>query len=399
MLILRGSFGALDLYVVSDEYLVPRIYPSTTSALINGSTPELSQLILNDSFTLNNTAVFLSDELSSSQLEFVSNRDNLIVGIKSSKNIIARDDAIVPFNWSSFDEGIEVRYVTGWKWVVRTDGNGTLDSMSFPSIDSCPYKFTDAYNASGWMAVNSSMIYFKTGNEPLVITQVFEGLDQPIDDVVGVWWETGWVGMGTKPVQFPIIIPANEKAILQINHVITSNITLAQTDFRYQNVADYSIPSISFQQVNPTKYSMNVRDATEPFFIVFSEGYNQHWNAYISNDKVPSGGLSGYPNYNSTAVEHSIEWSPQDIAYLFANPLNTENHFKVNGYANAWYIDPHQLGVENEFTITLYYLPQSYSYLGFFVSGISIAALAGYLLIYSKLAFPIKKGLKTLLHF
>ncbi|MCL5985060.1 MAG: hypothetical protein M1371_00670 [Actinobacteria bacterium] len=50
----------------------------------------------------------------------------------------------------------------------------------------------------------------------------------------------------------------------------------------------------------------------------------------------------------------------------------------VNGYANAWYIDPKEIGKEN-FTITLYFRPLSYFYLGLFISGLTLIGCVAFL--------------------
>lgn len=50
----------------------------------------------------------------------------------------------------------------------------------------------------------------------------------------------------------------------------------------------------------------------------------------------------------------------------------------VNGYANAWYIDPKEIGKEN-FTITLYFRSQSLFYLGLMISGVTLLFCVGYL--------------------
>lgn len=100
-------------------------------------------------------------------------------------------------------------------------------------------------------------------------------------------------------------------------------------------------PAISYQKISPTKYKINIVNATQPYFLNFLDSYNFGWKAYIKNKKIPQ-----------------------------------EKHFMVNGYANSWYID--KLG---SYEITLEYWPQEVFTLGLFISIISIISVSIYLFI------------------
>ena len=69
----KASFGKLDLYQVSDNQSLPKIYPSTSSLVINDSTDELSHVLSNSTLNLNGNSFFLSSQLNPSQLQFVDN--------------------------------------------------------------------------------------------------------------------------------------------------------------------------------------------------------------------------------------------------------------------------------------------------------------------------------------
>jgi hypothetical protein len=110
--------------------------------------------------------------------------------------------------------------------------------------------------------------------------------------------------------------------------------------------------------MNPTRYIARVQ-AEGPFFIVFSESFSRQWRACISSD----GGTTSW------------------LAALFKGGVPEDAHFLVNGYANAWYIDPGALGIKGDsFTITLYYRPQSFYYLGWVISGVTLISSLGYFL-------------------
>ncbi len=106
-------------------------------------------------------------------------------------------------------------------------------------------------------------------------------------------------------------------------------------------------PIITFNEVDPTKYSVTVENATVPFFLVFNENYDSNWKAYVGN--------------NATSVSDTL-------------------HFTANGYANAWYIDPQANNENTTFTITLYYTPQNYYNAGLIIAGITTIVCVSYLI-------------------
>ncbi len=89
--------------------------------------------------------------------------------------------------------------------------------------------------------------------------------------------------------------------------------------------------------------------------------------------------MAEHPKLGVKEARHEMSFTPGDISYLFAKPISDENHFLVNGYANAWYIDPKKVGTGN-FSITLYFWPQSLFYLGLGISLITLICCLSYLL-------------------
>ncbi|MCW3984379.1 MAG: hypothetical protein NWE96_10370 [Candidatus Bathyarchaeota archaeon] len=90
---------------------------------------------------------------------------------------------------------------------------------------------------------------------------------------------------------------------------------------------DFYKPNISFQEQNPTKYSVQI-NSSEPFFLVFSESYDDNWIASIDGQKICN-----------------------------------EYHFVANGYANSWYINK-----TGTYTITLEFQTQNIFYVGIVAS-------------------------------
>ena len=255
-----------------------------------------------------------------------------------------------PMNWNSTLENTDfaARFYSfpPWKAVVKTDFSATNDTMSFSSLDIAPYLFP-AFSPREWNAADSTLVYLKTENESLVIDTILADNIPPRD--FNVFWETGWMGIATKSISFPIVIPSHQKAIIQINQK-ASNVTLISNPPDIKNLHFYSletggnVPSdkvlgpnqtidipTEYKEINPTKYLVNV-NASTPFFLVLSESYDKNWVASINGQEI----LDGY-------------------------------HFIANGYANGWFINE-----TGAYTITLEFWPQNLFYTG---AAISIVTL------------------------
>ncbi len=163
-------------------------------------------------------------------------------------------------------------------------------------------------------------------------------------------------------------------------------------------------PEITFKKINPTKYLVKVEKAKEPFWLVFSESFHKKWRAYV-NPRVPSSRfpvtskeermdeiVAEYPKLGVKEAKHLQKFTPRDIEYLFRKE-DIKNHYLVNGYANAWYIDPEELRLGKDFVVTLYFWPQSLFYLGLGISGLTFIGCIGYLgFDFTKRKFKYAKG-------
>jgi len=88
-------------------------------------------------------------------------------------------------------------------------------------------------------------------------------------------------------------------------------------------------PNISFSKLSSNEYNVNVINATHPYYLIFSESFDQGWKVY---DK-------SLPTFK-----------------MFLSPIISEkDHLQVNGFANAWYINK-----TGTYSLTLYFHPQSF---------------------------------------
>jgi hypothetical protein len=142
-------------------------------------------------------------------------------------------------------------------------------------------------------------------------------------------------------------------------------------------------PDIIFKKINPTKYKIKIENSFEPFYLTLSESYHPQWKAYPEDKEIELNEITAsYDRLRVKEARHELSFTPRDISYLFKKPLSDDNHLLVNGYANAWYIDPKVIDKDGDgnFTVTLYLLPQSLLYLGLFISGMTFICCLGYLL-------------------
>lgn len=126
-------------------------------------------------------------------------------------------------------------------------------------------------------------------------------------------------------------------------------------------------PEISFKKINPSRYEVRVANAKEPFWLVLSESYHKRWQVYLRERKE---------GVETNETKSAIRFTPGDIRYLFKKPLVVGHHV-VNGYANGWYIDPRKLNLEEDFTLEIYFRPQSLYYLELGISGLSFLIVLG----------------------
>jgi len=106
------------------------------------------------------------------------------------------------------------------------------------------------------------------------------------------------------------------------------------------------IPNISFVKINPTKYQVKIQGATQPFNLIFNQSFNRGWKVYAKGGK---------------------------------SQISEENHWLVNGYANAWQMNPQDLNGSQNDDLIVEYFPQRFFYIGLFISGMILVICLFYL--------------------
>lgn len=99
---------------------------------------------------------------------------------------------------------------------------------------------------------------------------------------------------------------------------------------------------IIFQKINSTKYSVEIKNATKPFLLVFQNAYSQKWKMYKANIPLDVKNISD-SYFGEEIVELASKKEIFDKNLFETDSLksaNKDTHVEVNGYANAWYISP-----------------------------------------------------------
>lgn len=141
-------------------------------------------------------------------------------------------------------------------------------------------------------------------------------------------------------------------------------------------------PSIVFTKINPTKYQIHVTNVRNPYTLVFLESFSANWKlidpqtdaASISSSIARIFGAIGKsltsmiikdnPNRETITESHfggdikegvhrNIFLEPGTFESWGKKTIAQNNHFRADGYANAWNIDPSDLNGKTEYTLIL----------------------------------------------
>lgn len=113
-----------------------------------------------------------------------------------------------------------------------------------------------------------------------------------------------------------------------------------------ENIEDIHIV---YQQINPTKYKIEIENAKRPFLLVFQNAFNPNWKLYSSNRNINTKNIND-EYFNKGVVELQSASEIIDKNFLETNNMKSvfdDDHLQVNGYANAWYIKPNESGKFN----------------------------------------------------
>lgn len=160
-----------------------------------------------------------------------------------------------------------------------------------------------------------------------------------------------------------------------------------------------SADNLSFYRVFDTKYKLIIHNLKTKTDLSFLTSFHEGWNLYLtkdfSDDRCRHLPVKNYIYEGKDITECSNERKPfmgEELSYLWRKPIFSDTHSVVYDYANQWTIDSEYIRQnfdsnyyrENpdgsiDVQMILYFKPQSYFYLGLFISGVTLLSCLGYL--------------------
>lgn len=118
---------------------------------------------------------------------------------------------------------------------------------------------------------------------------------------------------------------------------------------------DVPYSTIDFRMINPSEYSLNIKNLSKPVHLNFTELYDPNWKIHV-----------GKFNWWEVLLSKN---------YFLPDPIHSQNAVRFNQF----YLDPKKIcsNTPCNFEATLYAKPQSYLYLGLILSGGVLALTIG----------------------
>jgi len=107
---------------------------------------------------------------------------------------------------------------------------------------------------------------------------------------------------------------------------------------------------ISYSEINPVKLVVNVKNASTPYILNFLESFHPKWKVFEKKGR------------------NNLTW--------FKKEISSDQHYTMNGYANAWLIDK-----TGDYELIIEYTQQKYIYLGVLISTCCLVFIISWFLI------------------
>lgn len=202
---------------------------------------------------------------------------------------------------------------------------------------------------------------------------------------------------------------------VQVKNLIVKKFQYPQLVFK-KNVAEKDKsqlpPLLKFTKINPTKYVLDIKGATSPYTLVFLEAFNGNWKLFDTKSDTNSirAGIARFfagvgrqivrffikekmqrntmlAGYVNNGVGEGMSINTFLDSHTFdtwgKNTVLDRMHVLANGYGNAWYITPDDMGGKKDYTLVLELKTQKLFYPAILVSLFTVASL----LLYSMITF------------
>lgn len=169
-----------------------------------------------------------------------------------------------------------------------------------------------------------------------------------------------------------------------INNLSVTKIVNPVIVFVKETGRKLSLPKITYQEINPTDYRIEIKNANSAFFLAFSEGFDNNWKLYMEKTQPTSATMAKNADivasyFNGNVEEKRYEGSADMSAILGTfteKSLPDYLHGQINGFGNGWLIPSGGLMPFGDYTIRVIYKPQRYVLIGTYVTIIAIIAVS-----------------------
>lgn len=166
---------------------------------------------------------------------------------------------------------------------------------------------------------------------------------------------------------------------LSVNQIIDPKIFFKKV--QPQTINEKKLPQIVFEKINPTKYSIQVKNAHDSYVLVFLDGFSSKWKLFLSDTATQMALDSSYFNGDVNEGKHkNIFLDVKTFETWGKKPIGEKQHFSVNGYANGWQIESSDVQDKSDYTLILEMTAQKYFYVFFFLSIITVLGVCLWLL-------------------
>jgi hypothetical protein len=330
-IVLLKKFG--NLYIYENRFFSPLVYVPSNIALINGSLDSPSGIAWRDDFLQNEWMVDYGKMEVKSGIAYrtlVSNGSYIYAHT-------TKLTSIKPFDYPY----LLVRFKSNKYTCILTSITTQSKRYFLKALNPPQTKFLNHYKSTDW----NTLVYKIPRSIKENITSIDLIITNRLDDkyigTLELWFDyvlfARSIGsiedLFDRVIEEMTTVPTDSAFILTRQLSLDERLNLMSVAGNY--VKDDKI-KLDFDIIDPTYIVVHV-NTDRPFTLVFSESYDPWWKAFIGEFEV-------------------------------------NNHFIINGFANAWYINK-----TGNFTITLkYHLQESYRLgltVSFFTSSIIFALL------------------------
>jgi hypothetical protein len=178
----------------------------------------------------------------------------------------------------------------------------------------------------------------------------------------------------------------NQEILSETNKIDMRKLSLKQIPHpkivlrKEKDTQSKNVPSITYTEVNPTKFIIDVKNATSPYVLNLLDAYSPRWKLYLDEsgtqyDDAPQ----KYEEYSLRNVIENVPLNRVFYREMLNAPSNNVvadvTHFKSNGYANAWYIRPEDVVGKSEYRLVAEMVTQRRFYISSIVTFVGILIL------------------------